>query len=176
MQFRGFQPRLTLCILGADPAESRVGKGDRRGALWFFGPAVGREIVQRGQRGNGSAFMTEPPPSFPSPSPSPSPSLPFLSPPLFSQQLFFFSLCLSSFLTPLPSLPFPSLHPFTLQEGVKKSFLMGFSQIVFTDISEILCCKENIWTYFSLIGSLMVMFCVPVLSTPTAALLAQSPA
>lgn len=53
---------------------------------------------------------------------------------------------------------------------MKKSFLMGFSQIVFTDISEIFCCKENIWTYFSLIGSLMAMFCVSVLSTQTVAL------
>lgn len=53
---------------------------------------------------------------------------------------------------------------------VKKSFLMGFSQIVFTDISEIFRCKENIWTYFSLIGSLMAMFHVPAASTPTVAL------
>lgn len=45
MQSRGILSLLTLRILGVGPAESRVGKGDRRGALRFFGPAVGREIV-----------------------------------------------------------------------------------------------------------------------------------
>ena len=77
----------------------------------------------------------------------------FSSPPLRSQQLFF------SFYLPRHSSP--SLRPSALEEEVKKSFLMGFSQIVFTDISEIFRRKENIWTYFSLIGSLMAMFCVP---------------
>lgn len=87
--------------------------------------------------------------------PSPSPSLPPLPSPLFTATFP------SIFLSPL--LP-PSLSS---RGGVKKSFLMGFSQIVFTDISEIFRCKENIWTYFSLIGSLTAMFCGPVLSTPT---------
>lgn len=162
MQFRGILPRLTLCILGANPAESRVGKGDRRGALWFSGPAVGREIAQRGQRGNGSAFMTEPPPSLP----LPLPLHPFLSlpSPLFTAAFLF----LSIFLLPCSSPSLPSIL-LLFRKGVKKSFLMGFSQIVFTDIAEILRCKENIWTYFSLIGSLMPMFCVPALSMPTAA-------
>lgn len=109
MQSRGILSRLTLCILGAGPAESRVGRRDRRGTLWFFGPAVGREIVQRGQRGNGSAFLTVLAPTL---LPSPSPSFPLLlSTLLCSQQLFFslpFSIFLFTFLppsSPVPLLP-----------------------------------------------------------------------
>lgn len=93
--------------------------------------------------------------------PSPSPSLP--SPPPAPPVHSNFSLYL-----PLYSSP--------SRGGVKKSFLMGFSQIVFTDISEIFRCKENIWTYFSLIGSLMAMCCAPVLSTQAVALRVQNPA
>lgn len=96
MQSRGILSSLTLCILGAGPAESRVGRRDRRGMLWFFGPAVGREIVQRGQRGNGSAFLTmlaptlllSPCPSFP-PLPSPPFTAAFLFPPFLSSSLLF---------------------------------------------------------------------------------------
>lgn len=86
------------------------------------------------------------------PSPCPSPSLPSLPSPLFT----------AAFLFDLPPYFSPSLSPPSLSSpgGVKKSFLMGFSQIVFTDISEIFRCKENIWTYFSLIGSLMAILCL----------------
>lgn len=103
----------------------------------------------------------KPPPSFPLPPSHPS----LLSPLLCSQQLSFSP----SFCPPLfhTFSPFPSSRPSFYRGGVKKSFLMGFSQIVFTDISEIFRRKENIWTYFSLIGSLMAMCCVPVLSTQT---------
>lgn len=90
MQARGFLSRLTLCILGSGPAELRVGKRDRRGTLWFFGPAVGREIVQRGQRGNGSAFLTAQTPTlFPLLSLS-IPSFAPLSSPLFTAAFSFF--------------------------------------------------------------------------------------
>lgn len=80
---------------------------------------------------------------------------------LCSQQLFQLS-----FYLPLRASPSPSRCPPPLEEGVKKSFLMGFSQIVFTDISEIFRCKENIWTYFSLIGLLMAMVCVTAVASP----------
>lgn len=102
----------------------------------------------------------------------PLPLHPFLlSPPLCSQQLFHFSFNLPPCSPPsLPSVPL-------LSSGrVKKSPLMGFSQIVFSDISEILRCKENIWAYFSQIGSLMVILCVPVLCTTTVTLRVPSPA
>lgn len=33
---------------------------------------------------------------------------------------------------------------------VKKYFLMGFPEVVSTDIAEIFCRKENIWKYFPL--------------------------
>lgn len=49
------QNRVSLCILGAGPVE-RAGVGDGLGRS--CGPAGGRETIQRGQRGNGSAFLT----------------------------------------------------------------------------------------------------------------------
>lgn len=147
MQSRGILSTLTFYGLGFSPAESRVGKGDGRGTLWVYGPGVGREIVQRGQRGNGSAFL------------SPHPLSPLhlqLHPSLlFTAASLFFSLfSLSSSFALLP----PSL----LEEGWKSLFSWAFLKLFFTDISEMFHSKENIWTYFSLIGSLMATFCVPV--------------
>lgn len=40
-----------------------------------------------------------------------------------------------------------------LLEGLKELFSWASPKLFFADISEIFLCKENIWTYFSLIGS-----------------------
>lgn len=152
MQSGGMQSPLTLCLVGAGPAESRAAGRDRRGALWFSGPSVEKEIVQKDQRGNGSAFLTGQAPTLSTPHPHP-PLHPSLSPIPCSQQLFF-SFFFPFFFNFSPFPPFLS----TSRGGEKKYFLMGLSQIVFTDIFEAFHCKENICAYLSLTGSLMAAF------------------
>lgn len=123
MQSGGMQSPLTLCLVGAGPAESRAAGRDRRGALWFSGPSVEKEIVQKDQRGNGSAFLTGQAPTLSTPHPHP-PLHPSLSPIPCSQQLFF------SFFFPFFStfLPSPLFSP-PAEEERKSIFSWAFPKL-----------------------------------------------
>lgn len=59
---------MAIMLANSATAQRRAGRG--RGPPWLSGPAVGRGAVQRGQRGNGSAFVSPRPLSPLHPHPS----------------------------------------------------------------------------------------------------------